>query len=192
MSSIINIMKERTSANAYDPNQTLTDDEIENLVSLAARSPSAFNLQNWKIVAVSSKQAKERLLPLAMAQPKVMDAAVTFIVCGTLNVHETIYSALKPTLNAGIIDQQTFEGWVGAVNGMYANNPAMQRDEAIRSGALFAMSLMLIAQSEGFVSCPMIGFYPQRVAEKFGLTENEVPVMLVTVGYGAHKNPVNR
>lgn len=188
MSSIIDVVNARTSASSYDATKALSDTEIRNLVDLAAKSPSAFNLQNWNIVAVATKEAKERLLPKAMGQKKVVDAAVTFIICGTLNVHETIAPALKPTLDSGIIDQATFDGWVGAVNGMYSQNPTMQRDEAIRSGALFAMSLMLIAGGEGLVSCPMIGFDPKGVAEEFGLSENDVPVMLVTVGYAADGN----
>lgn len=188
MSSIIDVVNARTSASSYDTTKTLSDAEIRNLVELAAKSPSAFNLQNWNIVAVATKEAKERLLPKAMGQMKVVDAAVTFIICGTLNVHETIAPALKPTLDAGIIDQETFDGWVGAVNSMYSQNTTMQRDEAIRSGALFAMSLMLIARGEGLVSCPMIGFDPKGVAEEFGLSDNDVPVMLVTVGYAADGN----
>ena len=188
MSSIIELMEQRTSASAYDPSRTLTQDQIKKLIHTAGKAPSAFNLQNWRVIAVTSDSAKQRLHPLAFQQPKVLDAAVTFIVCGTLNEHKTIRSALEPTLSAGIIDQATYEGWVGAAQGMYADNPAMQRDEAIRSGALLAMSLMLVAQGEGLVSCPMIGFDPAGVASEFQLTQDEIPVMLVTVGYSGEGN----
>lgn len=56
-------------------------------------------------LAVRSTEAKARLLPSAFGQQKVMDSAVAFIVCGTLNPHEALPAALKPTLDAGIIDQ---------------------------------------------------------------------------------------
>jgi nitroreductase len=180
--TIAELIKARTSASSYDAAHQLSEAEIAELVELATQAPSAFNLQNWKFIAVRSAEAKASLLPLAFGQPKVVEAAVTFIICGTLEPHLTVSDALKPTLDAGIIDEAIYNGWVGAVQNMYGTNPTFQRDEAIRSGTLAAMTLMLAAQGKGLVSCPMIGFNQTGVAEAFGLAETEVPVMMVTVG----------
>lgn len=188
MSSLENLLKMRISTNRYDPARTLSDAQIDELVALATTAPSAFNLQNWKFVAVRSEAAKARLLPLAYGQQKVADAAVTFIVCGTLEPHRTLPAALSPSLEQGIIDQAVFDGWTGAATNMYANNPAFQRDEAIRSASLAAMTLMIAAQDRGLASGPMIGFDPAGVASVFGLAPTEVPVMLLTVGYAASGN----
>ncbi|WP_186289207.1 nitroreductase family protein [Burkholderia gladioli] len=188
MSSLENLLKTRISTNHYDPARTLSDAQIDELVALATTAPSAFNLQNWKFVAVRSEAAKARLLPLAYGQQKVADAAVTFIVCGTLEPHRTLPAALSPSLEQGIIDQAVFDGWTGAATNMYANNPAFQRDEAIRSASLAAMTLMIAAQDRGLASGPMIGFDPAGVASVFGLAPTEVPVMLLTVGYAASGN----
>ncbi|MBU9641938.1 nitroreductase family protein [Burkholderia gladioli] len=188
MSSLENLLKTRISTNRYDPARTLSDAQIDELVALATTAPSAFNLQNWKFVAVRSEAAKARLLPLAYGQQKVADAAVTFIVCGTLEPHRTLPAALSPSLEQGIIDQAVFDGWTGAATNMYANNPAFQRDEAIRSASLAAMTLMIAAQDRGLASGPMIGFDPAGVASVFGLAPTEVPVMLLTVGYAASGN----
>ncbi|WP_333981428.1 nitroreductase family protein [Burkholderia gladioli] len=188
MSSLENLLKTRISTNRYDPARTLSDAQINELVALATTAPSAFNLQNWKFVAVRSEAAKARLLPLAYGQQKVADAAVTFIVCGTLEPHRTLPAALSPSLEQGIIDQAVFDGWTGAATNMYANNPAFQRDEAIRSASLAAMTLMIAAQDRGLASGPMIGFDPAGVASVFGLAPTEVPVMLLTVGYAASGN----
>jgi nitroreductase len=188
MSDIANIIKSRISANSYDNERSLSDQQVAELIELATHAPSAFNLQNWKFLAVRSAEAKARLLPLAWGQQKIVDAAVTFIVCGTLNQHETLPSALKPTLDAGIIDQAIYDMWVGAAEGMYKENPQLQRDEAIRSGSLAAMTLMLAAKGQGLVSTPMIGFDQSAVAKEFGLSDLEIPVMLVTVGYPGATN----
>ncbi len=188
MSSLENLLKTRISTNHYDPARTLSDAQIDELVALATTAPSAFNLQNWKFVAVRSEAAKARLLPLAYGQQKVADAAVTFIVCGTLEPHRTLPAALSPSLEQGIIDQAVFDGWTGAATNMYANNPAFQRDEAIRSASLAAMTLMIAAQDRGLASGPMIGFDPAGVASVFGLAPTEVPVMLLTVGYAESGN----
>jgi nitroreductase len=188
MSVIAEVIKSRISANSYDTARSLTDAQIAELINLATHAPSAFNLQNWTFLAVRSTEAKARLLPLAFGQQKIMDAAVTFIVCGTLNPHATLPAALKPTLDAGIIDQSIYDMWLGAAQGMYQENPQLQRDEAIRSGSLAAMTLMLAAKGQGLVSTPMIGFDQAAVAKEFGLADDQIPVMLITVGYPGAAN----
>lgn len=102
--------------------------------------------------------------------------------------HRHLPVALRPTLDAGIIDDATYNGWLGAANSMYKDNPALQRDEAIQSAAMAAMTLMLAAHANGLVSCPMIGFDPAGVAEAFSLSPSDFPVMLVTVGYPGTAN----
>jgi nitroreductase len=188
MPTIAEVIKSRISANSYDAARTLSDQEISDLIDLATHAPSAFNLQNWRFLAVRTPQAKARLLSLAYGQQKVMDAAVTFIVCGTLNPHQSLPASLKPTLDAGIIDQAIYDMWVDAAQGMYQDNPQLQRDEAVRSGSLAAMTLMLAAKGQGLVSTPMIGFDAMAVAEAFELAATEIPVMLVTVGYPGPEN----
>lgn len=188
MKTVETLLKSRVSTNKYDSDRTLSDLEIDKLIQLATLAPSAFNVQNWKFVAVRSAAGKAKLLPLAYGQAKVADAAVTFIVCGTLAPHATLPAALQPSVERGILDDATHAGWVAAANSMYSDNPALQRDEAIRSASLAAMTLMLAAQDRGLASGPMIGFDPQGVTAAFGLQADEVPVMLVTVGYAAPGN----
>jgi nitroreductase len=188
MSTVENLIDSRISANRFDTARRLTDSDIEELIRLATKAPSAFNLQNWKFVAVRSDDAKARLLPLAYGQQKVVDAAVTFIVCGTLESHRTLADALRPSVDAGLLDRATCDGWVGTAHAMYQDNPTLQRDEAIRSASLAAMTLMFAAQAKGLASGPMIGFNPAAVAGEFGLAPTDVPAMLVTVGYPASGN----
>jgi nitroreductase len=188
MSHIENLLLERVSTNNYDASRAVSDEEISKLIRLATTSPSAFNLQNWKFIAVRSAAAKAKLLPLAYGQQKIADAAVTFIVCGTLEPHVTLPHALKPSLDAGILNQAIYDGWITATHNLYASNPTMQRDEAVRSASLAAMTLMVAAQDRGLASGPMIGFDAAGVAAAFDLRPTEVPVMLVTVGHAASGN----
>jgi nitroreductase len=47
---------------------------------------------------------------------------------------------------------------------------------------------MFAAQAQGLGSSPMIGFDAAGVSQEFGLACDEVPVVLVTVGYAAKGN----
>jgi nitroreductase len=186
--AITTLIEQRISANQFDPTKSLSNAEIEELVRLATLSPTAFNFQNWKFIAVHTPEAKEKLKAVAYGQQKITDAAVTFIICGTLEAYKGLAAALKPSVDAGIIDQAMVDTWIGMATGGHADNPVRQRDEAIRSASMGAMTLMLAAQGMGLVSGPMIGFDPAGVAKAFNLSANDVPAMLVAVGYEAPGN----
>ncbi len=50
------------------------------------------------------------------------------------------------------------------------------------------MTLILAAHAMGLGAGPMIGFDQDAVARDFGLAENEIPVLLLAVGYGSREN----
>lgn len=186
--TIRQLIENRISANHFDASRTLETPQIEELVRLATRAPSAYNFQNWKFVAVRTGAAKARLQALAFGQRKVSDAAVTFIICGTLAAHEGLPAALQPSVEAGIMGQAFADGWVSMARATHPEQPQLQRDEALRSASLAAMTLMLAAEGMGLATSALSGFDAAGVAREFGLTEREVPVMLVTAGYAAPGN----
>jgi nitroreductase len=188
MKNVSELIESRISANAFDTSRRLSDEQIEELVRLATLAPSSFNAQNWKVIAVRTAEAKQRLKKVAYEQPKIAEAAVTFIICGTLAPHKGLPDALLPSVEQGIIERSVFDTWVAMANGMYEGNEVFQRDEAIRSASLCAMTLMLAAQGQGLASGPMIGFDPAGVAREFQLASSEVPVMLIAVGYALAEN----
>ncbi|HLD64945.1 MAG TPA: nitroreductase family protein [Pseudomonas sp.] len=186
--AIKSLIESRVSTGRYQADRPLSDADISELVRLATLAPSAYNFQNWKFIAVRSPQAKARLQAAAYGQPQVADASVTFIICGTLAAHKGLAQALLPSVEAGILDQSTLEGWVAAAQGSHPGNPQLQRDEALRSASLAAMTLMLAAQGMGLSTGAMSGFDAAGVAQAFDLAADEVPVILVTAGYPAAGN----
>lgn len=187
-SSIAPLLEERISVDKFQSQRALSDENIAELVRLATMAPSAYNFQNWTFIAVCSPEAKLRLRDVSYGQQKVVDAAVTFIICGTLRAHLQLHKALAPSVAAGVLPSALVEGWVAAAGNSHRDNLQLQRDEAMRSASLAAMTLMLAAQGMGLASCPMSGFDAAGVAREFGLTGDQVPVMLVAVGDAAEGN----
>src|SRR5712672_4133642 len=70
----------------------------------------------------------------------------------------------------------------------YFEKPQTQRDEAIRSATFGARGLIHAAQAMGLGTTPMIGFDPVGVSREFSLSDNEVPALLVAVGYPTEAN----
>lgn len=188
MSSFQSLIETRISANRFDTERPVSHAQIIELVRMATLAPSAYNFQNWKFIAATSPTAKEKLKAAACGQQKVVDAAVTFIVCGTLNAHRQLENTLRPSIDKGILDQAVVDTWVGMAKGSHEGNAQLQRDEAFRSASLAAMTLMLAAQDMGLATGPMSGFDPGAVSAALDLPDNEVPVMLIATGYPASAN----
>lgn len=184
---IISLIERRVSANRFDASHTLANDEVEQLVHLATRAPTAYNLQNWRFIAVKAPETKARLHSLAYGQAKVADAAVTFIICGQLPDYAVLPERLHPFVEAGFMPADMASGWQENVRSQYAD-PQTARDEAVRSATFGAATLIFAAEALGLVSGPMVGFDAEAVAHEFGLGEAEVPVMLVAVGRAAPGN----
>jgi nitroreductase len=180
--AVIECILSRSSAKYYDPAATLSDDQIRELVRIGTTAPTSFHLQNWRFIAVRTPEAKARLSPIAWKQPAITDAAVTFIVCGQLADSSVIPDRLAPVVEAGIMPAKLIPDWEIPARDLYKDYPQRQRDEAVRTGSMGAAAMIYAARSLGLGSTPMIGFDDVAVHREFGLSEDEVPVMLLSVG----------
>ncbi|MBB1602491.1 nitroreductase family protein [Variovorax sp. UMC13] len=185
---VIGAIEARRTTNLFDPSRQLDDAQIQELIRLATTAPTAFNLQNWRFIAVRTAEAKARLRAQAWDQTKVTDAAVTFIVCGQLADHRVMPERLAPSVEAGFMPAAMVPGWEGAAKSLYFEQPQRQRDEAIRSATFGAGTLIHAAQALGLGSAPMIGFDAEAVARAFDLAADEIPVVLVAVGHATSEN----
>lgn len=185
---IKDLIEARVSANYFDPAAPVSDEQVAELARLATLAPSAYNVQNWQFVAVRSQEAREKLRELSFGQQKVVDAPVTFIISGTLKAQDQVAAALKPAVDKGILIQPVVDSWTRMAQGSMDGDERAQRDEALRSASLAAMTMILAAEGMGLSSCAMTGFDAQAVHAAFGLDAYEVPVMLVAVGHAAQGN----
>jgi len=185
---ITKLIESRASVGRYDADKKLSDAELKELLRLATLSPSVYNMQNWKFIVVSSNEAKQKLHPIAFNQPQILDASATVIICGTLKGYQHLPKQLSPVVEANIMSQDIADGWVEMATNSHKDNYTLQRDEALRSGSLAGMTMMLAAHGMGIASGAMTGFDPGQLHAEFELEETDIPVMLVTLGYPAKQS----
>jgi len=186
------VIRERTSINNFDSSKTISEKEIRDIVADAAEAPSSYNIQHWRFVAVTDPEKKKQLQGAAYNQVKVSQASATIIVLGDLRGYEKPEKIYAPLVQRGVVTKEFAAGVVQRAAGTYSSNPQFQRDEAIRSGALAAMTLMIAAQARGYATGPMIGFDPEQVKKLFNISDRYVPVMLVTLGHAAPANSARK
>jgi nitroreductase len=182
--STLGAIRHRISANHFAPNKHVSDTTIKQLVFYATQAPSSFNQQPWRFLALTEWPDKHRLMKVAYGQRKLVEAAVAFVVLGDLLAHSRLPDILRKSVKAGVFDESTATRIADQCHQIYAD-PEAQRDEAIRSASMAAMTLMLAAEAKGLVSCPLNEFDPEGVRREFHIAERYLPVMLVAAGHPA-------
>lgn len=170
------IVTARRSVKNYDPGHEITDDELKTIFHRVILSPSSFNLQHWRFVVVRDPARKADIRKAAWDQEQVEAASAVIVVCAKLDAHQDAERLYADT------PKSVRDRMVPMIHGFYADKPQMQRDEAIRSASLAAMTLMFAATDAGYATGPMIGFDPTAVAGIAGLDDQHIPVMLVVIG----------
>jgi len=179
----IDIIKNRRSVNHFDPSRKLDDETIKKIIDLAVNAPSAYNLQPWRIIVVKSDEEKEKFWNLAYKQPKIKDAAANLIIVG--NKHgwdkdNPVWQELLQTVGG---KTEVVENAQKNITNNYGSTDERQTAFAYLNAGLLAMSIMHSAQAMGIDSHPMNGYDAEGLSKEFGLTEHEVPVMNICIGY---------
>ena len=170
-------IKERRSVKHYDPNHKLTDEEVNQLLSLAVLSPTSFNMQNWRFVVIKDSEIRKQIRAASWDQVQVTDSSLLLAICADLKAWKD-----NPGQYWVNVPKEAQEFLVSAMGPFYEGKNQLQRDEAMRSCGIAAQTIMLAAKAMGYDSNPMIGFDPEKVAEIIKLPENHIISMLVAVG----------
>lgn len=167
----------RRAAKHYDPSHQMSDEEVKELLSLAMLSPTAFNIQNWRFVAVRDSDLRAKIREVSWNQAQVTDASLLIVLCADLNSWQN-----NPERYWKEAPQEVQDILVPAIKTYYQGKDQVIRDEAMRSCGIAAQTLMLAATALGYDSCPMDGFDFDAVGKLINLPEDHLVSMFVVVG----------
>ena len=168
---------ERRSVKAYDPHHKMTEQEISALMSLAMLSPTAFNIQNWRFILVTDPVLRQQIRAVSWNQAQVEEASLLIVLTADLNAW-----AKQPERYWQNAPKAASDILVPMIGHYYENNLQVQRDEAMRSCGMAAMTIMLAAKEMGYDTCPMDGFDFDAVGKLLNLPADHTPSMFVVVG----------
>jgi nitroreductase len=167
----------RRSVKAFDPHHRMTEQEISMLMSLAMLSPTAFNIQNWRFVVVTDPVLRQQIRSVSWNQAQVEEASLLIVLCADLKSW-----AKQPERYWQNAPKPVQDYLVPAIGQYYDGKEQVQRDEAMRSCGMAAMTIMLAAKEMGYDTCPMDGFDFDAVGKLLNLPADHAPAMFVVVG----------
>lgn len=175
------LAEKRRSINHFDNRQELDENTLRKIIELAILSPSAYNFQPWKILAVKSPENKERLYKLSGNQQKVLDASVTLIMIGDrngYNLHNPVWPAIREKLG-----EEKMDRILAANEKLYGSTEERKIKFAEVNTGLFSMSVMYASLYYGVDSHPVGGIDFKGIKEEFGIEDENEVVMLICLGY---------
>ena len=183
VTSMSTLIRERRSVRKYDPNFTISKEEILELLSEATMAPSTSNLQPWEFMVFMDEEQRKDLRAIAYNQEQIETASAVIAVLGDKEFYRNIDPVHDSLLEAGYIDEASREVLVANANKAYPHAPEEARKNlATFDAGLAAMQFMLIAKEKGFATGPMGGFDKVKFAERFNVDERYFPIVLITIG----------
>ncbi|MFD4707032.1 nitroreductase family protein [Gottfriedia sp. NPDC058432] len=175
--------------------ETIQDEEIQEIFNLVRLTPSAWNIQPWHFHIIKDIQLKEKLQEAAYGQRQVTSAPAVVIISVDM---ENSISRLSETIHPGISeDRKQIE--VANLTSVFEK---MSKGEQIAWGltqANIALGFLLLAiQGLGYSSVPMLGFDQAKVKELLGLPEHVAFAAMVPFGrpdsdgYEHHRFDLNK
>ena len=157
---------------------------LTELLRLAARAPSAFNAQPWRFVVVQDPALKAALSAAAYGQQQILRAPATIVLYSDMvDALDRMPDSMHPDL-----PQDKRDAGVESFRATFANQSEAERETWGQAQANIALGyLLLLADSKGYATSPMLGFQPEKVKTLLGLPEHVRIPALVSIGYPAEE-----
>ncbi len=185
---------------------------LAELLDLANRAPSGFNLQPWHFVLVRNPELKQIMKHLAMNQPQVAEAPAIVVLAADPDCWETSYPGiLDLALKSNSIDQARADRYRHLVKVIFRTGPLgirgfgkkiivpirrlfrptphviSSRQEAIHyvrsQTMLAAATFMIAAKSAGLDTSPIEGFDEERLKKLLAIPSSMTVPIILAVGY---------
>lgn len=176
--TFLDLVEQRRAIKEFDDSHVMPNSDLEKLKTAIHFTPTAYNIQNYRIVIVQDKNFRksEAFLNACWKQDKAAECSALFILCADKDAWK------NPKRYWTTVSDDIQETMAGMVKSYYEGKERVQLDEAHRSCGMAGMNLMLSAEAMGYVTCPMDGFDYDAVGKLINLPENHVISFMVAVG----------
>ncbi|MEO5816969.1 MAG: nitroreductase family protein [Gemmatimonadaceae bacterium] len=173
----------RRSIRVYE-SALIPDSEIRELLRLAGRAPSAYNVQPWRFIVVQDPELKAQLSAAAYGQQQIVRAPATIVMYSDMeSALERMPESMHPDM-----PQDKRDAGVESFRGQFANQTVEERENWGNAQSNIALGyLLLLAESMGLSTSPMLGFEPEKVKALLGLPAHVRIPALISIGYAGEE-----
>lgn len=183
---LLEALRWRYATKAFDPEQKVSDEQLETILEAGNLAPSSYGLQPYKFVVIENQSLQDQLVPHSYNQTQISEASHVIVIAVRTDIdvdYVNDYAArIESTrgLPAGAVDGYR-NMMVGSVSGMSDGDKKTWNTKQ----AYIALGMMMsAAASLGVDSCPMEGFVADEYDKLLGLSEQKLrSVVLLPIGF---------
>jgi nitroreductase/dihydropteridine reductase len=179
------IIMSRYATKKFD-GKKIDEDTVDQICEMTRFTPSALNIQPWKIKVVSDQETKDKLSAASMDQPQVSTCSHLMVFCADTDMEGNAQKLVESMNKMGVPEEnmKQFEGVIEYFLGNFGKIEAAL-SEAQANVFMAAITAIYAAKSLGVDSCPMQGFDQSAYTEILNLPSGLVPSIIVPMGYPA-------
>jgi nitroreductase len=183
VSDAIEAAERRRSIRHYDP-AAIPEADLRELLRVTGRAPSAFNVQPWRFVVVQDSDLKNKLAAAAHGQQQIVRAPATIVMYSDM---ESALARMPEAMHPDM-PQDKHDAAVQSIRANFASRTVEEREAWGNAQSNIALGyLLLLAESQGYATSPMLGFDAEKVKTLLGLPAHVRIPALISIGYPAEE-----
>lgn len=187
MSTIKNLQW-RYATKKFNPNKSLSEEQINTLKEAFNLTATSYGLQPIKLVVVQNKKIQNELVAHTMNQKQIADASHVLVLCIENNLTaqevENYFNLVKEKRNTPDVILSGFKNFLQEY--MTQKTGEEIKQWATKQAYIALGNLLTVAAFEQIDSCPMEGFNAKKYDEVLNLNKHNVSsVLVLPVGFRA-------
>ena len=179
------IVLRRYATKKFD-GKKIPEERVRELMEIVRLSPSAVNIQPWKIKIVADQKTKETLAPHTYGgREQAKTCSHLLVFCADTRTDQLI-EKLEAAMKEGGVPEDFRTGQINVAKALTARMSPEEKIAWVKCQVFLALGNAVNgAKALGFDSCAMTGFNPGEYGKLLETPEYLIPTVLCAIGYGA-------
>jgi len=182
----LKLVKERRAAHHFEKGFKLTESQFREIIDYTRFAPSGYNAQPWEFILIQDDEKMKKIGEIAFNQTQVVEAGNAILVLGDTNIGRNADALLEDWVKYGYCTPEKVP--------VYKHTFTKKRSEgrlrqmALRNASFAAMTLVYVAETLGYQTCPMMGLSQPQLLEFLEVPDDRMVILLVAIGKALPEN----
>jgi len=187
----LNAMDFRHACKEFDSTKKISTEDINYIMQVGRKSPSAFGMEPWKFLVITNKKLKEKLRPLCWNQVQITSCSHLVVILSAIEAVKVESGIPLKRFARRELPQEKLDGYLE----LYASYLKDTLDTnkhtynwTSKQTYIALGNMMSAAAFIGIDSCPIEGFEKEKVEKLLKLDTNKFQVsVMMPLGYRINK-----
>lgn len=178
MSPLLDSLRWRYATKKFDPQQILSDTQVDELLEALRLTPTSFGLQPYRFIVIKNASLRAEIRDHAWGQAQITDASHVIAICAKKTMSEAdIDASIAEIAQVRAIDAASLSGYRDMMKGYVSHRSPREVEEWLMRQSYIALGVLLCACADLRIdACPMEGFDRKEVDRILDLATSDYTV----------------